>query len=59
MFKKLPRLLTLGEVQKLTNRSRRSLQKDVKAGLLRVTRLGALVRVAEGDYLAYIEHGRA
>ncbi|HZU96560.1 MAG TPA: helix-turn-helix domain-containing protein [Planctomycetota bacterium] len=54
----LPRLLTLPEVVKLTGRCVRSLYTDIAMGRLRVTKLGKSVRVAEADYLAYLEQGR-
>lgn len=49
-----PRLLTLVDVAKLTGRSRRSLARDVRAGRLRVIRLGRHVRVSQTEYQRYI-----
>lgn len=54
----LPRLLTIPEIVELTGRCRRSLYTDIAMGRLRVTKLGQSVRVAEADYLAYLEQGR-
>lgn len=49
-----PRLLTLVDVASLTGRSRRSLSRDVRAGRLRVIRLGRNVRVSQTEYQRYI-----
>lgn len=48
-----PRLLTLMEVAGLTGRSRRSLSRDVRAGRLRIVRLGRQVRVTMQEYLRF------
>lgn len=52
-----PRLLTLVDVAALTGRSRRSLSRDVRAGKLRVVRLGRHVRVSQAEYARYVQSG--
>ncbi len=54
----LPRLLTIRQVVGLTRRSRSSLFEDISLGRLKATKLGRSLRIAEADYLAYLERGR-
>jgi excisionase family DNA binding protein len=52
------KLHTIDELAELWDVSRRTLQRAIKSGALRVHRIGRLVRIAEADAAAFLDENR-